>query len=60
MSDDLKNIVVDWNQTTSQNDNTDISLVTTCTEGADLIGVETAEKKLSRSYETFSKNNGNK
>lgn len=59
MLDDLKDIVVDWSQTTPQNGNSNTSLTTTCTESAKLLGIETAGKNLISS-ETFSKKDENK
>lgn len=65
MSDDLKDIVVDWGNATQNtpalttNDGTN-PLVTLCTEGANLLGVETAQRIPQTSIETFTKNDEDK
>ena len=62
MSNDPSETVVDWSKITpsSTTNTSDQSLMTMCTEGANLMGVETAESNPLKSYETFSKNDESK
>ena len=58
MPNDPSEAVVDWNKTDSQNNNTDTSpMITMLTEGASLLGVETAQTNPLRGTEIFTQNN---
>lgn len=60
MPNDPSEVVVDWSklppQPSKEQPNSDNPLITMCTEGKSLIGLETASKDYLRGFEIFTKN----